>query len=128
MEDEMESKILQDTVAKVVALFNGDSMDQIVELYAPDARMVTEHGSVYNGAKEIAEALGRKNNANRGVKADVDSPTFRAISPDVSIVEVSFRKSVGEGDMPSQGKIVAIAKKSGERWQIDSSWVVPLSS
>lgn len=117
--------MLQDSVRKIAELFNGDRLDQVAQFYASNGRMVTENGSVHEGAEQIASALNRKNAETRGTKAEfVGSPVIRTVTSDVSVVEVGFRRS-GGGKMPEKGKIVAVAKKTGDDWRIDSSWVLP---
>lgn len=120
--------MLQESIAKVVELFNSNQLDKTAQLYASNGRMVSENGSVYEGTEQISAALGRKNAENRGTKADVvGSPMLRTVTPDVSVVELSFKRLGEAGNMPAQGKIVAVAKRNGDDWRIDSSWVIPQS-
>jgi uncharacterized protein (TIGR02246 family) len=118
-EEDKDTKIIQASDEKLVAAFNAGKGDELASLFLPEGELIDEHGTIYQGRKEIGELLKNFFTKFPGAKLTIEVDSIRVIGP-VAIEEGTRYTTTKDDGERSLVRYTAVRTKVGNEWPIVS--------
>ncbi|TVQ00947.1 MAG: SgcJ/EcaC family oxidoreductase [Planctomycetaceae bacterium] len=99
--------------------FNAAQPEALLELFAPEAELITEVGNLYRGREELKSAFTRFFEEFPGTKVGLDIESIRPLGANLAIEE-GTRFLGTEDEILARVRYVAILTKQDDKWLLSS--------
>lgn len=120
--DEAEEALIEEIATVEEAFtkaFNEARTDALVELFVPEAELISEAGNLYRGKDELKAAFAQFFAQFPGTKVGLDIESIRSLGPNLAIEEGT--RFLGVDDEPlARVRYIAVLTKVGGKWRLAS--------